>query len=75
MTLTAFMWLVTAASLVGTVANVRRQRWCFHVWTATNAAWVVYDVALAAWPQAALMLCYFGLSVWGVFAWKKEAKR
>jgi 4-hydroxybenzoate polyprenyltransferase len=65
------MWLVTLASLIGTVANVRRRRWCFIIWGATNALWTIYDAALGAWPQAALMACYFGLAIWGWVSWGK----
>ena len=25
-------WAVTAASIVGTVANIYKKRWCFIVW-------------------------------------------
>jgi hypothetical protein len=53
--MTHLMWLVTAASIVGTVANVYRRRWCFAVWLVTNVLWCVYDVAIGAYPQAALM--------------------
>ena len=31
-------WLVTATCLVGTVLNVRKVRWCFHLWAVGNIA-------------------------------------
>lgn len=65
------MWLVTAAALVGTVANIKQKRWCFAVWIATNGTWVWYDWRMGAYAQAALFLAYTGLSIWGWFAWKK----
>lgn len=68
------MWAVALAALAGTWANVRRQRWCFAVWAVTNVAWVLYDVHLGAWPQAALMVVYTGLAVYGWFAWSKPAQ-
>jgi len=66
------MWLVTLASIIGTVANVQQKRWCFYVWSATNGLWVAYDIYKTAYPQAALMAVYLGLAVWGVFAWKEK---
>jgi len=69
-----YMWIVTAASFIGTIANVRRQRWCFYVWAVTNATWTVYDIHKEAYPQAALMAAYFCLSIWGIVAWRKTAK-
>ena len=66
-----WMWAVSVASLVGTVANVHRKRWCFHVWAVTNACWACYDLWKGAYAQAALMAAYFGLSIWGLFTWRR----
>jgi hypothetical protein len=68
------MWVVTAASLVGTVANIYQRRWCFWVWLVTNALWAVYDCWLGAWAQAALMATYTVLAVWGLARWKPETE-
>jgi nicotinamide riboside transporter PnuC len=67
----SWMWLVTAASLVGTLANVRRRRWCFYVWLATNACWAAYNLHKGAYAQAVLMATYFGLSIWGLLTWRR----
>ena len=64
------MWLVTIASLIGTVANIHKRRWCFGVWAFTNAAWAIYDVHKGAHAQAALQAVYFGLSVYGLRKWR-----
>jgi len=32
-------WLLTVASLVGVVLNIRKDRRCFAIWIATNAGW------------------------------------
>ena len=70
MTVHGVMWLVTVASIIGTVANVYGRRWCFWVWLGTNSAWAAYDGWLGAWPQMALMLVYAGLSVAGLVKWR-----
>ena len=64
------MWIVSGASIVGTVANVHQKRWCFALWAFTNAAWTVYDVYKVAYPQAALQRVYFGLAIWGLRKWR-----
>jgi nicotinamide riboside transporter PnuC len=71
MTLNHLTWLVTLAALVGTVANIKRKRWCFAVWMVTNALWCAYDWHIGACAQAALFAIYTGLAVWGWFAWKE----
>jgi hypothetical protein len=70
MTLDYAMWIVTAASLVGTVANIKKRRGCFTVWIVTNTIWAAYDLSIGAFAQAALMATYAVLSVWGAIAWR-----
>ena len=70
MTLNNLMWAVTAASLVGAVANVYKRRWCFGVWLGTNLAWAGYDIWKDAPAQAALMAVYAGISAWGLVHWR-----
>lgn len=64
-------WATAAASLVGVVLNIRHDRRCFYIWTATNAAWTVIDASHGIWSQAVLQAMYCGLAVWGILAWKK----
>jgi hypothetical protein len=67
------MWLVTLASLIGVVANIKKKRWCFGVWLFTNSAWMIYDLALGAYPQAALFGVYVVLAVYGLWEWRVKA--
>ena len=66
------MWTVTAASIVGTVANIHKRRWCFYVWACTNASWAVYDFWKGATAQGTLMTVYFCLSLWGLHTWGRK---
>ena len=68
-----YTWLVTIASLIGTIANIYKRRWCFAVWLVTNTFWCVYDIRIGAYPQAALMGVYVLLAIWGLMQWRKEA--
>ncbi len=67
--------IITIASIIGTVANIYRKRWCFAVWLCTNAFWFAYDAYHGLWSQALLFAVYFGLSVHGLVKWTKEAKK
>jgi hypothetical protein len=69
------MILVSIASLVGVVANIYHKKWCFIIWTFTNAIWCVYDFFLGAYEQSLLFLVYFALALWGLYKWGKEPKR
>lgn len=68
-------WLIALASIIGTVANVYRRRWCFGVWLVTNAFWTIYDLSIGAYAQGALMAVYFGLSALGLYQWKTQPSR
>lgn len=65
-----FMWPVVAGSLIGTVANIHKARWCFYVWAVTNAAWAGYDIWKTCYPQAVLQAVYFALAIWGIVQWR-----
>jgi len=73
----SWMWLVTAASLAGVVMNIYKYPMCFAVWCGTNLAWMVYDIRIGAYPQAAMFFVYLVTSVWGLWKWTREmgAKR
>lgn len=66
-------WLLTLASLVGVILNIHHRRECFAVWGFTNAAWCVIDLHHNIPAQAALQGVYCGLSVWGLWKWRKAA--
>ena len=65
-------WLVAAASLLGTVLNIRRLRASFAIWFCTNVAWSAYDFAHGLPAQGCLMAVYAGLAVWGYVAWGRR---
>ena len=63
------MWIVTGASLIGTVLNIKRKRICFLIWFFTNAIWAIYDLSIGAYPQSVLFAIYWLLAVWGLLEW------
>ena len=65
--------LLTVASLIGVVLNIKKRRECFYIWAVTNAAWTFVDYHQGVPAQAVLFFVYFLLSVWGIWAWRKEA--
>lgn len=66
------MWLVTAASIVGTVLNIKKKQVCFVIWLVTNFLWCVYDYHARSYAQSALFLVYTGLAVYGIYEWRKK---
>ena len=72
MHLNNWAWILTAASLIGTIANVKRKRWCFWVWLFTNAGWTAVDIYLELYAQAALFAAYTCLAAWGLIEWKTQ---
>jgi nicotinamide riboside transporter PnuC len=65
-------WLFTAASLVGVILNIHRQRACFYIWAVTNAWWCAVDWSHGLYAQSTLMSVYFTLAVYGAWSWRKQ---
>ena len=65
-------WLTTAACLTGTILNVRKVRWCFHLWAAGNIAWLAMDLHNRLYSRAVLDLVQLILAVWGAVEWKRK---
>jgi nicotinamide riboside transporter PnuC len=67
-----FTWLITIASIVGTVANIYKRQWCFIIWLVTNSAWMIVDFCMGMYSQAALFAVYVGLAMWGLIQWRRK---
>jgi len=66
-------WVATALAVAGNVFVVQRNRLGYWLWICANVVFVVRNVRLAEWPQAALFAVYLGLAVWGWVAWRRPA--
>lgn len=63
-------YIVTAASIVGTVANSFQKRWCFYIWLCTNAFWCVYNAKNRSYAQSLLYAFNFAMAILGLIKWK-----
>ena len=70
-----FPYIVTIASIVGTVANSFQKRWCFWVWMCTNTFWCIYNAAGGSLAQALLYAFNFAMAAVGLIRWKREEER
>ena len=70
-----FDWsiLITIASIIGTIANIYKKRWCFIIWLFTNGFWCIYDISIGAYSQAILFAVYFMLAIHGSIKWRKDS--
>ena len=66
-----FPYIVTLASIVGTVANSFQKRWCFWLWMCTNTFWCIYNAAGGSFAQALLYAFNFSMAVVGLIRWKR----
>jgi len=73
--MSALYWITTVASLVAVVLNIHGQRAAFAIWLCTNAIWTVADLRHGLPQQAALQAVYCGLSVYGLWKWRRGAPR
>ena len=66
-----FTWAATIVALIGTILNCKQIRYCFYVWTVTNAMWFAWDAFCGLWSRCVLDAVQFVLAIYGVYEWKK----
>lgn len=67
-----FYWVVSAFAIVGVWLNIKKKKYCFIIWTFTNACWMIIDFINGIYAQAFLFMVYFILSIKGFLDWRKE---
>jgi len=67
-----YTWLITIASIIGTVANIYKKKWCFWIWLVTNSLWLIIDFRAGLYAQAFLFGIYLLLAVWGLYRWNRD---
>lgn len=67
-------YVVTIATIVGTVANSFGKRWCFFVWMCTNGFWCAYNIWIRQYAQALLYAFNFAMAIVGLIMWKRDKR-
>lgn len=67
-------YIITAITLIGTVANSLQKIWCFYIWIPTNLFWAVYNIIIGQYAQAVLYTVNAATSVIGLVRWSRAAK-
>lgn len=72
MVIKVITYIVMAASMVGTIANSCKKRWCFYIWLCTNAFWCIYNLINHQYAQSLLYLFNFIMAITGLVKWKAK---
>lgn len=67
-------YIVTAITLIGTIANAFKKRWSFIIWICTNVFWMIYNFYIHQPQQAIIYMTNIITSIIGLIYWKKENK-
>ncbi len=70
-----FAYIVTALSIVGTVANSFQKRWCFVVWAFTNSFWCVFNITNGIYAQAILYAFNLAMAFIDLWKWRKNEQK
>ena len=65
-------YIITAASIIGTVANSFQKRWCFYIWGITNMFWVIYNTLNGQYAQTLLYVFNFIMCITGILKWRER---
>ena len=68
-------YIITALSIVGTVANSFQKRWCFVVWAFTNSFWSVFNIINGSYAQAILYAFNLAMAFIGLWKWRKNERQ
>lgn len=66
-------WILVILSLAGNVFVIKKNVMGQWLWALANLGWIGFDIYMEAYSQAFLFVVYFGMCVWGIVAWTKEA--
>jgi nicotinamide riboside transporter PnuC len=67
--------VAACVSLVGAYLNAKKNLYSFIIWSVANIFWVIYDLSVGAYFQAALFVCYLSMNIYGFYCWKvKDTK-
>ena len=64
-----YWWALAAVSIIGTVLNVWKLEVCFVIWMVCNGCWLGLHIRMKHWPRVLVDAVYFGLAIYGIFAW------
>lgn len=67
-------WILVMLSLAGNYFVIKKNVIGQWLWAVGNLGWIAFDISLGAYSQAFLFAVYFGMCVWGIWLWTKEAK-
>ena len=70
--MTILTYIVTAATMIGTIANSLQKRWCFYVWAVTNTFWMIYNMTIGQYAQGLIYCLNLILSVVGLVRRKRK---
>lgn len=70
--MTAITYIVTAVTMIGTIANSLQKRWCFYIWAVTNTFWLVYNMVIGQHAQGLIYALNLIMSVIGLVQWKRK---
>lgn len=63
-------WITTALCLIGTVLNVKKNKWCFVLWLMGNILWLIIDIKNELISRAILDIVQGILALWGIIEWR-----
>ncbi|MBV6342817.1 nicotinamide mononucleotide transporter [Candidatus Magnetobacterium casense] len=72
MTFEVITWILAGLAATGTIFCIHRKRTCFFIWMVSDSGWAIVDYSRGIYAQMALYVFFFGLAVWGAWAWKKK---
>lgn len=69
-----FSWIVAFFAFIGVELNIKKNKFCFVIWTFTNASWCAVDFYMGIYAQSALFFVFFLQALKGLYRWHQDDK-
>jgi nicotinamide riboside transporter PnuC len=62
-------------SLIGTILNIKKNRWCFIFWSVSNVLYITNGLMTGQWSIVTMFVSNTIVAIFGFIQWTKELKQ
>jgi nicotinamide riboside transporter PnuC len=68
-------WVWVGFAIAGAIVNANHKIEGFYLWLVANVGLIIHNLRVDEKPQAMLFIVYCGISAYGIWKWRKDAKK
>jgi hypothetical protein len=68
-------WILVGIGFIGVIFNIRKNKWCFIIWSVTNTGLIITSYFQSNYSLAFYFFACLISSIWGLVQWIKDERR